>query len=61
MLSLQYKPLWALHHVSQSMCHISEHLQDTLFTKLLSQFIEVHNSQFFQGPEILLLTFPTVF
>ena len=44
MLSLQYKPLWAIHHVSQILCQISKHLQDALLTKLLEQFFEVHKS-----------------
>ena len=44
----------------------SEHLQDTLLTKLLGQFIESHNTQFFQRPANLTLDcigvfFPTRF
>ena len=45
-LSLQYKPLWEIHHVSPNLCQISEQLQDVLLTKLLDQFFEVHKSQF---------------
>ena len=47
MLSLQYKPLWAIHHVFPILCQISEHLQDALLIKLLDQFFEVHKSQLF--------------
>ena len=52
MLSLQYKPLWAIHHVSAILCQISEHLQDALLTKLLDQFFEVHKSQFFSSQRL---------
>ena len=31
----------------------SKHLQDTLLTKLLGQFIELHNNHFFQKEEHL--------
>ena len=31
-----------------TLCQIGEHLQDTLFAKLLGQFVELHNTQFFQ-------------
>ena len=34
--------------LSLSLCESSEHLQNTLLTKLLGQFIEVHNTQFFK-------------
>ena len=33
------------------MCESSKHLQDPLLTKLLDQFIELHNTQFFQRPQ----------
>ena len=46
MLSLQYKPLWAIHHVSPILCQISEHLKDAQLTKLLNQFLK-YKSQFF--------------
>ena len=45
MLSLQYKPLWGIHHDSQILCQISKHLQDALLTKLLDKFFEVRKSQ----------------
>ena len=44
-----FKPLWALHHVSLILCQIiGGHVQLALLTKLLVQFIEVHKSQLFQ-------------
>ena len=41
--------------IVNTLCLISEHLQDTLLTKLLGLFIEVNKSQFFQRVEILIL------
>ena len=49
-----YKPFRALHHVSQILRQISEHLQYALLTKLLGQFIEIDKSQFFQRLENLI-------
>lgn len=37
-----------LKNVSMTLCWISEHLQDTLLTKLLGQFNEVHKVDFFK-------------
>ena len=45
MLSLEYKTLCALHHVSLILCQISEHLKDALLTKSLDQFIEARKNQ----------------
>ena len=61
MLSLQYKLLWAIHHVSRILCQISKHLQDVLLTKLLGQFIEVHENQFFQRLKNLIWDSITIF
>ena len=52
MLSLQYKPLGAIHHASPILCQISEHLQDVLLIKLLDQFLEVHKSQLFSSQRL---------
>ena len=43
-----------------------EHLQDTLLNKLIGQFIELYNTQFFQRPgnfiwDCIVLFFPTTF
>ena len=35
-------------NVSLNQCQIKEHLQDTFLTKLLRQFIELHDTHFFQ-------------
>ena len=53
MLSLQYEPLWVIHHVSPILSQISEHLQDTLLTKLRNQFFEVHKSPFFSSQRLV--------
>ena len=38
-------------NVSRTLFQSDEHLQDTLVTKLLRQFIELHTTQFFKGPK----------
>ena len=35
---------FAPHHVSLTLCQISEHLQDSQLTKLIGQFIELHKN-----------------
>ena len=35
---------FAPHHVSLTLCQISEHLQDSPLTKLIGQFIELHKN-----------------
>ena len=40
-------------NLSLNLCQSSEHLQDTLLTKLLDKFNELHSSQFFKRLENL--------
>ena len=42
------------YHVSLTSCQICKPLQDTLLTKLLGPFIEVHKSHFLQNRENLI-------
>ena len=50
---LRYKDIALIHIDQECFSEISEYLQVTLIAKLLSQFIELNETQIFQKPENL--------